>query len=169
MKGLEPPRPETLDPKSNAATNYATCAGLRAKVGIFLEIAKFFLFGGGGSFWKHSEISECSECSEEWAEGGGPVRPVRQVGQVRRVRRVRQVGLLGERGGGREGEGDGRYARLRLLRGAALLFWGIVVNCCYCCCCFLAVRAVCIEVAAARPSPIARITVAPPRTMSPPA
>ena len=27
MKGLEPPRPETLDPKSNAATNYATCAG----------------------------------------------------------------------------------------------------------------------------------------------
>lgn len=27
MKGLEPPRPESLDPKSNAATNYATCAG----------------------------------------------------------------------------------------------------------------------------------------------
>ena len=26
MKGLEPPRPETLDPKSNAATNYAICA-----------------------------------------------------------------------------------------------------------------------------------------------
>lgn len=26
MKGLEPIRPETLDPKSNAATNYATCA-----------------------------------------------------------------------------------------------------------------------------------------------
>lgn len=26
MKGLEPPRPETLDPKSNAATNYATRA-----------------------------------------------------------------------------------------------------------------------------------------------
>lgn len=51
MKGLEPPRPETLDPKSNAATNYATCAGLRAKVGIFLEIAKFFLFGGVGSFF----------------------------------------------------------------------------------------------------------------------
>lgn len=24
--GLEPPRPQTLDPKSNAATNYATCA-----------------------------------------------------------------------------------------------------------------------------------------------
>lgn len=104
MKGLEPPRPETLDPKSNAATNYATCAGLRAKVGIFSEIAKFFLFGGGGSFWEHSEISECSECSEEWAEGGGRVRQVRQV---RRVRRVRQVELFGERGGGGEGEGDG--------------------------------------------------------------
>ncbi len=28
MKGLEPPRPETLDPMSNAATNYATCAFL---------------------------------------------------------------------------------------------------------------------------------------------
>ena len=25
-KGLEPPRRETLDPKSSAATNYATCA-----------------------------------------------------------------------------------------------------------------------------------------------
>lgn len=92
MKGLEPPRPETLDPKSNAATNYATCAGLRAKVGIFLEIAKFFLFGGDGSFLEHSEDSEISERSEEWAEGGG------QVGQVGQVRRVRQVGLFGERG-----------------------------------------------------------------------
>ncbi len=30
MKGLEPPRPESLDPKSNAATNYATCAGFFA-------------------------------------------------------------------------------------------------------------------------------------------
>ena len=29
MKGLEPPRPETLDPKSNAATNYATCAWMK--------------------------------------------------------------------------------------------------------------------------------------------
>ena len=28
MKGLEPPRRMTLDPKSNAATNYATCAEL---------------------------------------------------------------------------------------------------------------------------------------------
>ncbi len=25
-KGLEPPRRKTLDPKSSAATNYATCA-----------------------------------------------------------------------------------------------------------------------------------------------
>ncbi len=25
-KGLEPPRRQTLDPKSSAATNYATCA-----------------------------------------------------------------------------------------------------------------------------------------------
>lgn len=91
MKGLEPPRPETLDPKSNAATNYATCAGLRAKVGIFSEIAKFFLLGGDGSFLEHSEDSEISERSEEWAEGGG---------QVGRVRRVRQVGLFGERGWG---------------------------------------------------------------------
>ena len=57
-----------------------------------MEIAKFFLFGGDGSFWEHSEDSECSE---EWAEGGGQVR------QVRRVRRVRQVGLFGERGRGR--------------------------------------------------------------------
>ena len=28
MKGLEPPRLSTLDPKSSAATNYATCAFL---------------------------------------------------------------------------------------------------------------------------------------------
>ena len=27
-KGLEPPRLSTLDPKSSAATNYATCATL---------------------------------------------------------------------------------------------------------------------------------------------
>ena len=47
MKGLEPPRPETLDPKSNAATNYATCAGYGAKVVIFSEIAKFFLAAPG--------------------------------------------------------------------------------------------------------------------------
>lgn len=47
MKGLEPPRPETLDPKSNAATNYATCASCgwncAAKVHIFSLWAKHFL------------------------------------------------------------------------------------------------------------------------------
>ena len=40
-KGLEPPRRKTLDPKSSAATNYATPAfriGI-AKVGIFFSIA----------------------------------------------------------------------------------------------------------------------------------
>ena len=31
MKGLEPPRLTSLDPKSNAATNYATCAEIRHK------------------------------------------------------------------------------------------------------------------------------------------
>ena len=43
MKGLEPIRPETLDPKSNAATNYATCAGsiTGAKLVIFAVGAKF--------------------------------------------------------------------------------------------------------------------------------
>ncbi len=30
MKGLEPPRLTTLDPKSSAATNYATCASFVA-------------------------------------------------------------------------------------------------------------------------------------------
>lgn len=89
-------------------------------------------------------------------------------------RRTSQTGQTGPAGvtfwgeGRGRGGGNGRYVRLRLLRGAALLFGGDYC-CCYCCCCFLAVRAVCIEVAAARPSPIARITVAPPRTMSPPA
>ena len=41
MKGLEPPRPKTLDPKSNAATNYATCAVFGCKVSaiiLFLQI-----------------------------------------------------------------------------------------------------------------------------------
>ena len=32
MKGLEPIRHSSLDPKSNAATNYATCADSDAKV-----------------------------------------------------------------------------------------------------------------------------------------
>ncbi len=42
MKGLEPPRPESLDPKSNAATNYATCACLfTAKLQLHIVISKF--------------------------------------------------------------------------------------------------------------------------------
>ena len=43
MKGLEPPRPETLDPKSNAATNYATRA---------LKCCK------GTTFFNHSQESD---------------------------------------------------------------------------------------------------------------
>lgn len=42
-KGLEPPRREALDPKSSAATNYATPAGSVigiAKVNIFFTNAK---------------------------------------------------------------------------------------------------------------------------------
>ncbi|OKY85255.1 MAG: hypothetical protein BHV69_05415 [Bacteroidales bacterium 52_46] len=53
-----------------------------------MEIAKFFLFGGGGSFWEHSEISECSESSEEWAEGGGG----RRTGQTSRTSQTGQTG-----------------------------------------------------------------------------
>ncbi len=43
MKGLEPPRPESLDPKSNAATNYATCADdfVDAKVRVKVELCKY--------------------------------------------------------------------------------------------------------------------------------
>ncbi len=40
MKGLEPIRRETLDPKSSAATNYATCAICTAKIVSFHEIYK---------------------------------------------------------------------------------------------------------------------------------
>ena len=39
MKGLEPPRLSALDPKSNAATNYATSASER-----HLGVAKVILF-----------------------------------------------------------------------------------------------------------------------------
>lgn len=39
--GLEPPRRETLDPKSSAATNYATSAFADAKLVNFFEKAKF--------------------------------------------------------------------------------------------------------------------------------
>lgn len=46
MKGLEPPRLSSLDPKSSAATNYATSAwNSAAKVAIFLLHAYFlYLF-----------------------------------------------------------------------------------------------------------------------------
>ena len=44
MKGLEPPRPETLDPKSNAATNYATCAVIGCKVSDFFMAVQKYLF-----------------------------------------------------------------------------------------------------------------------------
>lgn len=40
MKGLEPIRRETLDPKSSAATNYATCAVCDAKIRHFRQISK---------------------------------------------------------------------------------------------------------------------------------
>jgi hypothetical protein len=43
MKGLEPPRRETPDPKSGAATNYATSAFNRDyKFSTFFEIMKLF-------------------------------------------------------------------------------------------------------------------------------
>ncbi len=35
-KGLEPPRRKTPDPKSGAATNYATSANADAKIRIYL-------------------------------------------------------------------------------------------------------------------------------------
>lgn len=35
--GLEPPRPKTLDPKSNAATNYATGANVPQRYDFFLN------------------------------------------------------------------------------------------------------------------------------------
>ena len=46
MKGLEPPRREALDPKSNAATNYATPAWkIRANLKVFLRKSqKVFVF-----------------------------------------------------------------------------------------------------------------------------
>ena len=38
VKGLEPPRLSALDPKSSAATNYATHANPNAKVRIIFEL-----------------------------------------------------------------------------------------------------------------------------------
>ena len=47
LKGLEPPRREASDPKSDVATNYTTAAfGLRCKGKSFLLICKYF----GGDF-----------------------------------------------------------------------------------------------------------------------
>ena len=48
MKGLEPPRLSALDPKSSAATNYATSANCGAKIQLFSignSILVFFLYG----------------------------------------------------------------------------------------------------------------------------
>ena len=48
MKGLEPPRLSALDPKSSAATNYATSANCGAKIQLFSignSILVFFLCG----------------------------------------------------------------------------------------------------------------------------
>lgn len=43
LKGLEPPRREASDPKSDVATNYTTAAfGLRCKGSPFLSTCKFF-------------------------------------------------------------------------------------------------------------------------------
>ena len=41
LKGLEPPRLSAPDPKSGAATNYATAAKLSAKIRTFFYPAKF--------------------------------------------------------------------------------------------------------------------------------
>ena len=43
MKGLEPPRLSALDPKSSAATNYATCANRDAKLQNIFELATLLL------------------------------------------------------------------------------------------------------------------------------
>ena len=51
MKGLEPPRLSALDPKSSAATNYATSANCGAKIQFFSignSILEFFFYGGYG-------------------------------------------------------------------------------------------------------------------------
>jgi hypothetical protein len=42
MKGLEPPRREAPDPKSGAATNYATSAVRNAKIAFYNKIHKEF-------------------------------------------------------------------------------------------------------------------------------
>ena len=42
LKGLDPPRLSAPDPKSGAATNYATAAKLSAKIGTIFKLPKFF-------------------------------------------------------------------------------------------------------------------------------
>ena len=42
LKGLEPPRLSAPDPKSGAATNYATAAKLSAKIGTIFKLPKLF-------------------------------------------------------------------------------------------------------------------------------
>ena len=42
LKGLEPPRLSAPDPKSGAATNYATAAKLSAKIGTIFKPPKLF-------------------------------------------------------------------------------------------------------------------------------
>lgn len=42
MKGLEPPLLPELDPKSSAATNYATCAKASAKLCLYFVSAKLY-------------------------------------------------------------------------------------------------------------------------------
>ena len=121
MKGLEPPRPETLDPKSNAATNYATCAGCEGKGRDFFGDCQIFFWGCSGIFWRREGGEDQSDRSDR-SEGDGLTWP-------------------------------GLTCRDLAGLGSGYFF----------------VRVVCIAFAAARPSPIARITVAPPRTMSPPA
>lgn len=66
MKGLEPPRPETLDPKSNAATNYATCAGCEGKVRDFFGDCQIF-FGCSGIFWRREGGEDRSDRSD-WSD-----------------------------------------------------------------------------------------------------
>jgi hypothetical protein len=44
MKGLEPPRRETQDPKSCAATNYATPAGIFSLQKTECKVTDFFCF-----------------------------------------------------------------------------------------------------------------------------
>ncbi len=50
LKGLEPPRREASDPKSDVATNYTTAANLCAKVGYWIDICNS-CYGFSSGFW----------------------------------------------------------------------------------------------------------------------